>query len=110
MVERIKQHVKEREAINKELRSIIKHLSDDDQSPIEIFEGEWNLKGFELLIQHSDDPLEEDGYPYIVSSLGAKGKDLFMGEKDGFTYLMAYPDDGNWSDTTIFILDNKNKQ
>jgi hypothetical protein len=110
MVDKIRNHIKERESLNKELRRIIKHLADDNQSPIEIFEGEWKIKGIELLIQHSDDSLEEDGVPYIISTMWGVGNELFMGEDGDYTYVMAYPFDGETSDTTIFVLENKNKQ
>lgn len=109
MLERIKAHIKEREAINIGLREIIEHCAADEDSPIEVFEGDWEVDGDSLHIQHSDEPIDEDYYAYTISSLGSKGKELFMGEKDGFTYVMAYTEDGEYDDTTIFILNNKNK-
>ena len=109
MLEKIKIHLGGREEINKDLRKIIKHCGDDEDSPIEIFDGEWSIDGDSLHIQEGDTPLEDDYYAYTVSSLGAKGEELFMGEKDGYTYAMAYPEDGSWSDTAIFVLNNKHK-
>jgi hypothetical protein len=52
--------------------------------------------------------MEEDYYEYEISSLSALGEQLFMGEKDGYTYVMAH--DGDWEKTHIFVLNNKNKQ
>lgn len=46
---------------------------------------------------------------FTVSSLGAKGIDLFMGESDGLTYAMIYSEDDNWDETFIIVLDNDNK-
>ena len=109
MLEKIKIHLGGREDINKGLRKIIKHCGDDEDSPIEILEGDWSIEGDSLHIQEGDTPLDEDYYSYTISSLGAKGEELFMGEKDGYTYVMAHPEDGSWSDTTIFVLNNKNQ-
>jgi hypothetical protein len=47
-------------------------------------------------------------FPLTISSLGNKGEDLFMGESDGLTFIMAYDND-DWEDTAIFIFDNENK-
>lgn len=107
--DKIQKHIREREAINKELCSIIKHYDNNDNSPIEIFEGDWLINGESLHLQHSDDPIDEEYHAYTISSLGAKGKDLFIGEKNGHTYVMAYLEDGNWEETIIFVLNNKNK-
>jgi hypothetical protein len=47
---------------------------------------------------------------FQVSSLGMKNEKFYMGEYDGVTYVMGYPEDENWDDTYILILDNKNKE
>lgn len=55
----------------------------------------------------------ESMYDYCgfqVSSLGMKGEKYYMGESDGVTYAMGYPEDENWDDTYILILDNNNKE
>jgi hypothetical protein len=47
---------------------------------------------------------------FQVSSLDMKYEKFYMGESDGVTYAMGYPEDENWYDTYILILDNKNKE
>jgi len=47
---------------------------------------------------------------FQVSSLGMKNEKFYMGESDGITYVMGYPEDENWDDTYILILDNNNKE
>jgi hypothetical protein len=39
--------------------------------------------------------------------MGAKGEDFFMGEKDGYTYVMAHG--GDWEKTQLFVLKTENK-
>jgi hypothetical protein len=46
-------------------------------------------------------------YGYELSSMGAKGVDFFMGEKDEYTYVMAH--DGDWEQTQVFVLRTENK-
>jgi hypothetical protein len=107
MIERIKQHLEERDAINAELETIMGHSND---SPINIMwlEMQWGIYKDSLHLQVGDDDMEEDYYEYEISSLGALGEQLFIGEKDGYTYVMAH--DGDWEKTQIFVLNNKNKQ
>jgi hypothetical protein len=109
MLERITNHVNEREAITDELKKIMTHC--DSDSPIDVdITSEWQIDGDELRIGEDDKPIDENKgnyYSYTISSMGAKGKELFIGEKDGITYVMAYPD--NWRDTVIYVLDNKNR-
>lgn len=50
----------------------------------------------------------EDCYYYQISSMSALGKELFMGEKDGITYIMVH--DGDWENTEIFMLNNINRE
>lgn len=105
MLERIINHVNEREEITKELKKIMTHC---DDSPIEIdLETKWEVYGDELRLQFEDEPLDENGYTYTISSMGAKGEELFMGTRSGITYVMAY--DENWRDTVIYVLNNINK-
>lgn len=47
---------------------------------------------------------------FQVSSLGMKNEKFYMGESNGVTYAMGYPEDENWDDTYILILDNNNKE
>lgn len=67
---------------------------------------EWTMNGTMVLFDRSDD--ENNMYEYCawqISSLGARGEELFCGKSDGIFYAMAYPEDENWDDTQILILD-----
>jgi len=98
-------YLRKRELLNKELGEIMGHC---DYSPIvNELETNWCLDNDELHLQVDDEPLEDNYYAYIVSSLSALGEELFMGERDGITYAMCYVD--NWNETIILMLDNKNK-
>ena len=102
MLERIKKHIEERNQINELLKEIMPYA---DDTPFEItLEHKWKVNGGELFIYDT-----EDEYAYNISSWANRGDQLFMGEKDGITYVMAYAADGKWYETTILILDNKNK-
>lgn len=106
MLDRIQKHIAERDAIIEELKLIMVHA--DVDSPLEIeLEAKWSVSGDEFRLQVEDYDLDDDGYSYTISSMGAKGEELFMGTKDGVTYIMAYED--NWRDTMIFVLKNENK-
>jgi hypothetical protein len=82
--------------------------SDDDHSPVIFYKDSvWCAYDDELCIADNEYLFENDGYyTYTISSYAAKGEKLFIGEKDGFTFIMAYPTDEGWSNTIIFILDN----
>jgi hypothetical protein len=107
MKDRILEHIKERNGINYSLEKIMGH---SNHSPFNILflEMDWSVSGDSLHIQVDDEDLEENFYEYQISSLGALGVELFMGEKDGYTYVMAH--DGDWENTEIIILDNKHKK
>lgn len=106
MFERIKKHVEERDAIIAELETIMGH-SDDSPIDMDFIDKKWSVNEDVLHLQVKDYDLEDDYYGYEISSMGAKGEDFFMGEKDGYTYVMAH--NGDWENTVIFVLDNKNK-
>ena len=107
MLERIQKHIQERDSIVNDLNDIMGHC---DDSPIEIeIDSQWSQDGDSLWISADGKPIDEDYYAYTVSSFSARGEELFMGEKDGLTYVMAYSEEGRWQDTYIFILSNKNK-
>lgn len=101
---RIENYLNERYNINVHLQKIIKHISLDNSSPLIIDDSNfnWYIEDDYLIIV--DD--ENDEYTYTISSLESLGIDLYLGEEDGFTYVMAYPED-DWRDSFIFILDNK---
>lgn len=107
LVKTIEGHIADREAINKELTQIMGYV---DDSTIEFdLSIRWSIFADELHIAIDDKTdLEDDYYGYTISSYGAKGEQFFMGEKDGFTYVMAH-DDNSWKNTIIFVLNNKNK-
>lgn len=106
MIDKIKKHVAERNAIVAELNAIMGHC---DSSPINTdwLGKKWAMNEDELHLQVKDYDLDDDYYGYEISSLGAAGKEFFMGEKDGYTYVMAH--DGDWYNTQVFVLDNKNR-
>lgn len=107
MFERIKKYVEERDAIIIELEKIMGYC---DASPInmEFLDKQWEVIRDELHIQvNIDVDLEDDYYGYEISSMGAAGKEFFMGEKDGYTYVMGH--DGDWEKTQVFVLTTKNK-
>jgi hypothetical protein len=106
MIERIKKHVEEREAINAELEKIMRYC-DDSPINMEFIDKKWEVIDDELHLQVNDEDLEDDYYGYEISSMGAKGEDFFMGEKDGYTYVMAH--DGDWEQTQVFVLKSQNK-
>jgi hypothetical protein len=106
MFERIKKHVEEREAINAELEKIMSYC-DDSPINMEFINKKWEVIDDELHLQVNDEDLEDDYYGYEISSMGAKGEDFFMGEKDGYTYVMAH--DGDWEQTQVFVLKSQNK-
>lgn len=106
MFERIKKHVDERESINAELQTIIGHC-DDSPINLDFLDKQWSTIDDELHLQVDDSDLEDDYYGYEISSLGARGEKLFMGDKDGYTYVMAH--DGDWEKTELFVLRTENK-
>lgn len=108
MLESIKKHIEDRKALNKELNQIMGYC---DDSPINLnfLNKKWAIGGGELYLQVKKYDLSEDYYLYEISSLGAAGKEYFMGEKDGHTYVMAHVE-GDWESTQIFVLDNKLKE
>ena len=107
MFDRIKKHIEERDSIISELKTIMGHC---DASPInmEFIDKQWEIVGEELHLQVKDSDLEDDYYMYELSSMGAKGEQFFMGEKDEYTYIMAHYE-GEWEETQIFVLKTENK-
>lgn len=108
MIEKIKSYLAEREAINTKLERIMGHC---DYSPInmDFLDKEWQqCDNIELRLQVDDSDLTDDYYSFTISSLGARGKELFMGEDGGYTYVMAHEHE-DWNDTQIFVLNSKNK-
>ena len=100
--------LKVRDKLQKRVLDLIGYGSDDN-SPIEKFEGSWSQVDDELYLLDGDHPKaweEGDYYTYTISSYSAKGEKLYVGEEDGFTFIMAYPEDCCYDETTIFMLDN----
>ena len=106
MIDRIKKHIEERDAIIVELK-VIMGYSDDSPINLDFIDKKWAVNEDGLHLQVKDYDLEDDYYGYDISSMGAKGENFFMGDKDGYTYVMAHNDD--WENTVIFVLDNKTK-
>ena len=109
MKERILTFLKERDAIIEELKTILSWC--DDSPIVDCLDRKWLVtESNELQLGVGTDSIIEfeDYYEYEISSMSALGKELFMGEKDGITYIMAH--DGDWEKTEILMLDNKNRE
>lgn len=106
MIDRIKKHIEERDSIIEKLKTIMVYCNNSPIS-LDFLHKKWAIVNDELHLQVSDCDLDEDYYGYEISSMGAKGEQFFMGEKDGYTYVMAH--DGDWEKTQVFVLDNKNR-
>lgn len=72
----------------------------------------WSMDGESLhigMLDKDNKPKDlyatEEYYGYTVSSYCAKGEKLFCGEHEGLMYVMAYDEDGRWSESSIMILD-----
>jgi hypothetical protein len=100
---KIENYVNERYDINVHLQKIIKHISLDESAPFFVEDSNWYINNDELIIIDNHD----DEFAYTISSLGKMGIDLFMGESDGYTYVMVYPEGDSWEYRSILILDNK---
>jgi len=105
MRERIEKHLIEDYSIRVEIVQIIGYC--DPESPILLEERRWGIDDnmSELFIH--DNTGEEDYFIYELSSEGNKGKRFYIGEKDGYTYALAY--DGDWDNSFLFVLNNKNR-
>ena len=107
MLEKIVKLKEDHTAIIKELESVMGRC---DNSPfnLDFINKKWRIDGDELILQVDNKDLKDDCYNCTISSEGAEGKKLFMGEDGDYFYVMAH--DGNWDDTQIFVLDNKFKE
>jgi hypothetical protein len=110
MIERIKKFNKEHEAIVEDLKKIMGYC---DYSPISVeLDSQFVIDEGRFLLQADDEPIDEDEgnyYAYTISSLSDAGEKLFIGEDNSQIYLMAYPEDERWEDTTIFVLSKSNR-
>ena len=88
------------------IKEIIKYTGDLDSS-IEKWNNTFTITDDSLELYENDDEYDVDFY--VISSHATKGDKIYMGEYQNYIVLMAYPDSGDWRDTTIFILD-KSKQ
>lgn len=106
MIEKILSHIKESKIIHKDIMKLIGY-DGYNNSPLEKNDSPWGMSSDELRI--FTDGNCDDYYSYTISSYSARGKQLFMGETDGYCVIMAYPSDESYENTTIFIFDEKNK-
>jgi hypothetical protein len=108
MINDIKKHIEDRKILNIGLEKIMGYC---DYSPINLnfIEKKWACGDGELRLQVKNYDLSEDYYSYEISSLSSAGKEFFMGEKDGYTYIMAH-EESDWMATQIFVLDNNFKE
>lgn len=107
MFERIKKHVDERDDINLELKKIIGYCNNSPFN-LNFLDKKWGIMDNELHLQVKDTDLDCDYYMYELSSLGTLNETFFMGEKDGYMYIMAHHE-GDWEATEIFVLKIENK-
>ena len=83
--------------------------------PIELDEDVyWIMEGDKLLFldanEEPNNAYEECMYcVHTVSSYSSKGEKFYTGEEDGYTFVMAYPEDSSYEETTIFMLNNKKR-
>lgn len=116
MKERILKALSERDKIQKEILELIGYGSGDN-SWIEWNDDEkWSMYKDDLYFIEDDykDDVEEalengNYYRYTISSYSSKGEKLFMKELEDITIIMAYPEEESYDNTTIYILNNKNK-
>lgn len=107
MLERIEKVLKERDDLTNEILEIIGYRSSNNSYiDMEFIDRKWDINDDELYLATEEG---DDYYAYTISSYSAKGEQLFMGEKDGITLVMGYCSDDSYSDTTIFVLRNENK-
>jgi len=103
---KLETYLKSYNEFNEFIKEIIKYTGDLDSS-IEKWDYSFSIEADTLELYENDD--EYDMYFYTISSEGMHGKEIYKGEFEDHIILMAYEADGNWADTTIFILD-KSKQ
>lgn len=74
----------------------------DNEALIDETDCKWNREDEQLLICRGK---SNDVYSYTISSYSAKGERFFIGESDGLTYVMCYPDDGFADeDSRVYVL------
>jgi hypothetical protein len=77
----------------------------DNESLIDETDCKWKREDGQLLICRGKN---NDVYSYAISSYSAKGERFFIGESDGLTYVMCYPNDGFADDDSrVYVLDSK---
>lgn len=104
MERRIDSILAEYESLQKEILEIIGY-GGHDASPI-LFDPniEWVGNGDMIALANQKTGFEDPHY-YTISSLGAKGEKLYMGEKEGLFFFMAYDTfDDDWRNTELVIL------
>lgn len=79
----------------------------DLKSPWAIYK--WNLILFPEEAKIERSLSDEDFWLYTISSETSKNEKFYYGEKETMTFVMAYPSDESWQNTTIFILNNNKK-
>lgn len=108
MLDRIKKHLEERDAINEELTKIMGYC-DESHIDLDFIDKKWAICcDIELHLQVDGYDIDDNYFVWTISSMGMKNQNQYIGNKDGYTYVMAF--DGSWDNTRIFILNNKLKQ
>lgn len=91
-----------------EIGKIINYEDISDNAIYNLIDREWtrNVEDGLVYFDRNDEDNNMFEYsPWQISSLGAKGEEFFCGEADGIFYALAHPEDENWDDTEILILD-----
>ena len=108
LIKRIENITKEYDILRDELLKLIDYGSEDG-SVIELrLDQKWSFYRDELYIYDGDDV--DDYYGFTISSYSARGKKLYLYSNEDNTIIMAYPMDGDYYNTCIYIFENSNKK
>jgi hypothetical protein len=110
MIEKVLNHIKESKVVHKDIMKLIGYDSYNN-SPVEKNDSPWGIGSgkYSDNLRIFTDGNCDDYYDYTISSYSAKGEQLFMGESGGYYVVMAHPSGESYSNTTIFVLNERNK-
>lgn len=92
-----------------EIKTIIDYGNSDVYINTSYIDKEWLIENGVLYLNR--DGRKDGVYDFAgltISSLGALGKKLFIGEQDGISFIMAHEED-DWYNSYVYILDNAKK-
>lgn len=103
MIKKIVNFIKVRDDLYEEISNIIDYGGNLTDNELFLYTDEkFSIHGEDLFIYDIDD---DEWYSLIISSLGTMGEKLYIGESDGYVYVMAYEDERGWDNTNIYIFD-----